>query len=108
MKAGDSVHCPSRDIQEERLFVATILEHAYSTYEALEQGRGSVDGVGKDVIYRALQKEGLDDSTAAVCASLARDISWSSPTPLSSWLRKIRDFYYPKGVGLDRTNNENR
>jgi hypothetical protein len=88
---------PLSDVQDQREFTARILERVYSVYDRLEHQRDSLFGVTSVDLSRELQNEGLHESMATVCASLANDIDWASSTPLSSWMRKIRDHFYPKG-----------
>jgi hypothetical protein len=87
---------PLWDVLPARLFTAALLRIACLVYQRLERERGSLVGITIDELQDALAEEHLDADTAHMCAELSRGADWSSPRPLFSWLKAIRNFYYPR------------
>jgi hypothetical protein len=84
-----------KDILPSNLYIHSILNLVYQTYQEIEHKYGSILNLTTEEIVAQLIQRGLAPQTARRCVDLFDEVEWhKSQLPLRHWLESIRDFYH--------------
>ena len=84
-----------KDILPSNLYIHSILNLVYQTYQEIEHKYGSILNLATEEIVAQLIQRGLAPQTARRCVDLFDEVEWhKSQLPLRHWLESIRDFYH--------------
>ena len=83
------------DLVPSNLYVHSILNLVYETYEDIEHKYGSILNLTSEEIAAKLTQSGLAPQTARHCIDLFSKVKWrNAQMPLRQWLQSIRDYYH--------------
>jgi hypothetical protein len=83
------------DILSSNVYLHSILNLVYQTYEEIQHKYGSILNLTSEEIVAQLVQNGLTPHTAHRCVDLIDHVAWQNQAlPLRQWLESIRDVYH--------------